>query len=249
MIPYDLFSRFYDRLMADIDYKARADYFTQIFSRYARKPKIVLDLACGTGSLSTALADAGYDVIGVDRSPGMLSAAAQKAGSTNGSVLFLCQDMCALDLYGTIDGAICHLDGINHLMSQKTVCKAFEQVSLFLNDGGLFLFDLNSPDKIAHELGNNTYIYDYDDIYCVWQNSYSTRGRSCKFDLTFFERDGDTYRRYDEHFGEKAYTTTQISKWLTNAGMRLDAVYNDYTFEAPDEKSKRLIYVAVKGNT
>jgi ubiquinone/menaquinone biosynthesis C-methylase UbiE len=248
LTPYELFARYYDGLLCDIDYEKRAEYFSQLFMRHGVRPQIVLDLACGTGSLSIALANAGYDVIGIDRSPEMLSAAVQKAGSTNKNILLLCQDMCELDLYGTVDAAICHLDGINHLTSPQAVCKTFEKVSLFLNDGGLFVFDLNSPYKIAYELGNHTFVYDYDDIYCVWQNSYSPSSHLCSFDLTFFERSGEAYRRYDEHFAERAYTTRQIKSWLAKAGLTLCAEYDDFSFDAPYAESKRIIYVAAKGN-
>jgi SAM-dependent methyltransferase len=246
LIPYDFFARFYDRLMADIDYKQRAEYFSEIMTRFGVKPEIVLDLACGTGSLTLELARAGYDVIGVDRSEGMLSAAADKAAEAGQEALFLCQDMRSLDLYGTIGTAICHLDGMNHLMSPQSVKTAFSKVALFLEKGGLFIFDLNSLYKIQNELGDNTFIYDLDDIYCVWQNSYSKRSRICRFDLTFFERRDGVYSRGDEHFGERAYTIDQIRDWLALNNLRLDAVYDGFSFEKADDKSKRLVCVAVK---
>lgn len=246
MIPYDLFARFYDRLMCDIDYKQRAAYFSEIFSRYSIDPGIVLDLACGTGSLTLELARAGFDVIGVDRSEGMLSAAAEKAEQSGQKALFLCQDMRSLDLYGTVGAAICHLDGINHLMSPQSVKLVFSKVALFLETGGLFIFDLNSLYKIENELGNNTFIYDMDDIYCVWQNSYNPRTRICNFDLTFFSQHGGLYSRSDEHFGERAYTIDKIREWLSQVGMRLDAVYDGFGFGKSGDRSKRLVCVAVK---
>jgi SAM-dependent methyltransferase len=247
--PYELFASYYDGLMRDIDYQGRAVFFSQLFERFHTQPQIVLDLACGTGSLSVELSKLGYDVIGVDRSPAMLSAASAKAGSTNGSVLFLCQEMGALDLYGTIDAAVCHLDGINHLLSKAAVCAAFEKVSLFLNEGGLFVFDLNSPRKLAQELGNNTYVYDDENVYCVWQNSYSSSTRVCRFDLTFFERRGAVYSRRDERFAEKAYTTQQIKSWLALSGLTLAGVFDGFSFDEANENSSRILFVAMKGKS
>jgi hypothetical protein len=154
--------------------------------------------------------------------------------------------MRSLDLYGTVAGAVCTLDGINHLTTAQSVKKAFESVSLFLERDGLFVFDLNTPYKIAHTLGGNVYVYDYDDIYCVWQNSYNVKSKLCRFDLTFFELVGGRYIRSDESFAERAYTTAQIKSWLEEAGMSLDAVYDDLGFDKPLDDSERLVYVARK---
>jgi hypothetical protein len=126
------------------------------------------------------------------------------------------------------------------------VISAFKKVSLFLNDGGLFIFDLNTPYKIEKILGNNTFVYDYGNIYCVWQNRYTPKSRACRFDLTFFEKLGAAYMRSDEHFAEKAYTTRQITAWLSTAQLSLEAEYDDFSFDAPQQESSRIIYVARK---
>jgi SAM-dependent methyltransferase len=247
LTSYDIFARFYDKLTNDIDYLHRADYFSQLFRRHGAQPRLIVDLACGTGSLSIALAQAGYEVIGVDRSQGMLCAAEIKNGdSNNGKAMFICQDICGLDLYGTVDAAICHLDGINHLTTMAKMRKALDRVSLFLNDGGLFIFDLNTPHKIADIYGNNTFIYDYDDIYCVWQNEYAPKTRICTFDLTFFEQSGGVYRRFDETFAEKAYPEHTVKSLLAKAGLLIEAEYDDFSFNKADEASERIIYVARK---
>ena len=248
MIPYERFAQFYDELTSDIDYEQRAEYFEQLFDRHRLRPKIVLDLACGTGSLSVELARRGYEVIGVDRSPEMLAVASGKAGNIQADVLFICQGMSELDLYGTVDAAICHLDGINHLSSADEVLSVFKKVSLFLNDGGLFIFDLNTPYKIENILGNNTFVYDYEGVYCVWQNSYRPKSGICRFDLTFFEPTGDHYRRYDEHFAEKAYDPAGVKGLLREAGLSVIAEYDDFTCKPVNEKSGRIVYVARKGN-
>lgn len=246
MTSYDVFSRFYDRLMSDINYGERAEFIISLLGRYGLKPGIVLDLACGTGRLSRALAQRGCDVIAADRSQGMLSAGAQSNGSSNGRVMFLRQDMRSLDLYGTVSGAVCHLDGINHLMSPASVLKTFGRVSLFTEPGGAFIFDLNSPYKFENIFAGNCFIYDYGDIFCSWQNSYSENTKICRFDLTFFEDTGAGYRRSDEHFGERAYTTEQIENMLGASGMELCEVFDGYSALPPREESQRLLYIARK---
>lgn len=246
MKSYGVFAKYYDILMSDVDYKGRALYIREIFKRHGIASNIILDLACGTGKISFELAKAGFEVIGVDVSPDMLSQAMSKLGSKADNPVFICQDMQTLDLYGTVGAVVCTLDCINHLTSPVSVKKAFERVSLFLESGGLFVFDLNSPYKIAEILGNNSFVYDYGDIYCVWQNGYNPKSKLCNFDLTFFELDGDRYIRSDENFAERAYTTTQVEKYLKSAGLELEAVYDDMTFETPQTKSERIIYVARK---
>lgn len=245
MRPYSAFAEYYDELMRDVDYAGRARYIGQVFERHGLHPKLILDAACGTGSLTLELAR-NAEVIGVDVSPQMLSKASDKAGSTNGRAMFICQDIRSLDLYGTVDAAVCSLDGINHLTSPGSVQLAFNRVSLFLNPGGLFVFDLNSPYKIAEKFADNVFIYDTERVYCIWQNQYRPASRLCRFALTFFERSGGVYRRYDEEFAERAYTTRQVRNFLQKSCLKLEAVYADPTFEAPDEKTERILYVARK---
>ncbi|HEX2938313.1 MAG TPA: methyltransferase domain-containing protein, partial [Ruminiclostridium sp.] len=232
MIPYSIFAKYYDTLMSDVDYDARTEYLCEIFKKHNLSGNSVLDLACGTGAVTYRLAEKGFDVIGIDLSEQMLSAAAAKSGCSDNPV-FICQDMRHLDLYGTVSAAVCVLDGINHLPSRKSVEAAFSKVSLFLEKGGLFVFDLNTPYKMENILGSNAFVYDYDNIYCVWQNCYSSKNKTCYFDLTFFENNGKQYNRYDESFSEHAYTTRQIQNALEAAGFSLEAVYDDMRFEKP----------------
>ena len=246
MTPYSVFAAYYDELMADVDYAGQAAYLRQAFRRHGLRPHLVLDLACGTGSLSMELVRAGMEVIGVDRSSQMLSQAVRKAGSTNGPAFFVCQDMRKLDLYGTVEAAVCTLDGVNHVTSPADVRRVFAGVSRFLNPGGLFVFDLNTPYKITRVLGDNVFLYDTDRVYCVWQNGLNPRTGLCRFDLTFFERKGDVYRRSDEQFAERAYSTRSIRRMLGQAGRVLEAVYAYPTFDAPAATAERAVYVARK---
>lgn len=246
MRSYGIFAKYYDTLMSDVDYSTRARYICEIFKKHNLLGDSILDLACGTGNISFELAKSGFDVIGVDLSDQMLSIAAQKAGASCQNPIFICQDMRSLDLYGTVTGAVCALDGINHLTTPASVKKAFASVSLFLEKDGLFVFDLNTPFKIANTLRDNAFVYDYDDIYCVWQNSFNAKTKLCRFNLTFFELVGDRYVRSDESFSERAHSTAEIKSWLEGAGMSLEAVYDDLGFNKPRDNSERLIYVARK---
>jgi ubiquinone/menaquinone biosynthesis C-methylase UbiE len=246
MTSYGIFAKYYDRLMQDVDYAARADYLCAVFKKHNLSGNALLDLACGTGNISFLLAKSGFDVIGVDASPEMLSHAMVKADAAAQNPIFICQDMRSLDLYGTVNAAVCVLDGINHLPSREAVLCTFKGVSLFLEPGGLFVFDLNTPYKLAHILSNNTFVYDYDDLYCIWQNSYNQKTKTCRFDLTFFEKYENTYYRNEESFSERAYSTAQIKNLLNASGLSLEAVYDDAGFLEPTGKSERLLYVARK---
>lgn len=246
MTPYSVFARYYDLLTGDVDYDGQLLFLQRAFERFDARPQLVLDLACGTGSLSAKLADAGYELVCVDASPQMLAFASQKLAGNDRAAL-ICQRMESLDLFGTVDAAVCFLDGVNHLTTPRKALAAFERVSLFLNPGGLFLFDLNSPFKFEQTLRDNVFVYDYDDIYCVWQNQYNARSKLCRFDLTFFEKQGSVYSRTDESFCEKAYTTAQVARFLKTAGLEMLEVFDGFSFDAPKEDSQRLVFAARKG--
>lgn len=141
------------------------------------------------GSLTLELARRGIDIYGIDGSYAMLSRAREKAADAGFDILYLCQQMQKIDLYGTVDTVFCSLDSLNHLPSLREVERTFERVSLFMNPGGWFVFDVNSPYKHREVLGNNTFVYDMEEIYCVWQNSTDPRTLRTRVDIDFFEKD------------------------------------------------------------
>lgn len=262
-MSYNTFAGFYDELTDNISYPARAAYFDSVIRRFCPQASILLDLACGTGSLSIELARLGYDVVGTDASEQMLSEAMQKkARALYGEdfereepsdpqvekLLFLCQPMQELDLYGTIDAAVCALDSINHITDPAVVQKVFDRVSLFLNPGAVFVFDVNSVYKHREVLGNNVYVFDREDVYCVWQNSAQEDGTLVQMDLDFFEYDeeSDRYTRTSETFCERAYSDEQIRAFLQKSGLKLVATYAEDSFEPVQEDTQRIIYVAQK---
>ena len=246
MRNYSAFAQYYDALTDNVEYEKRCDYILELFKRNGAQPKLVLDLACGTGSLSITLAKRGFDVIGVDASEDMLSVAQQKAAEEGESILFLCQKMQKLDLYGTIDAAICTLDSINHLLADKDVIEAFKKVSLFLNPNGYFIFDVNTEYKHRCVLGNNTFVYDTESVFCVWQNEYDEKKNSTTIKLDFFELIDGVYERSSESFAERAYSIENLTKWLQKAGLEVVGIFDEMTFSEPAETSERVFFVAKK---
>ena len=193
------------------------------------------------------MASFGYDVIGVDSSPDMLSIAQHKAFEAEQTPLLLCQKMQMLDLYGTIDAAICALDSINHLTQPKDVKETFRRVSLFLNPSGVFIFDVNTVFKHKNILANNVFVYDFDDLYCVWQNRLDEKINTVKITLEFFEEDDGAYYRSTETFAERAYSYEELSKWLTDAGFEVMNIFEELTQTPPKEDTQRAVFVARKG--
>ena len=245
MNGYTDFSQYYDFLTFNVDYKERAKYILSIFEGLNHDMGLSFDLACGTGTLTCELKKHGVDIYGIDASSDMLSIANEKAREYDLDILFLCQKMQEIDLYGTIDTCICTLDSINHLDKKEDVQKTFEKVSLFMNKGGRFLFDVNTVFKHKNILGNNTFVYDTDEVYCVWQNSL-LENNAVKIDLDFFEKDGDAYYRSSEEFCEIAYEKDEIEKMLAGAGFAVEKVFSDMTFDDAKDDDERIVFVARK---
>lgn len=244
-MSYSYFAQVYDLLTENVEYSERADYICSLLSENGIDGGLLLDLACGTGSMSVELAKRGFEVTGVDLSEEMLAQAQNKMYASGESILFLCQDMCKLDLYGTIDCAVCTLDSLNHLKDENDVKKAFQNVALFLEDNGVFIFDMNTLYKHRKILADNTYIYEYDDLFCVWQNSLCEDNATINIDLDFFEKIGEnTYERFSESFQEKAYSDETIEKLLNETGFELVNRYEEMTRNKPTETTQRTVYVA-----
>ena len=245
MSAYEIFADWYDLLTEDVDYAAESRYICGILSRYGIRDGILLDLACGTGSLSLQLAEAGYDVIGVDGSADMLCIARQKAAGADAQILFLCQQMQQLDLYGTVKSAVCMLDSLNHLTSLSDVREAIRRVSLFLEPGGVFVFDVNTPYKHREVLGDNVFVRQADGLFLVWQNAFSEPD-TVRITLDFFEEDGDAYVRSTEQFSERAYTLDTLKQILNDHHLTVDAIYDDWSGEPPAQDAQRWTIVARK---
>lgn len=243
MSGYQQFSQFYDNLTFNVDYKKRADYIQSVLSLCHHPWGLTLDLACGTGSLTVELKRRGVDIFGIDGSYDMLSQAMDKAYDEGLEMLFLCQQMEKLDLYGTIDTCICTLDSLNHITDKDQLQTVFDRVALFMNPEGCFVFDVNTVYKHRHILADNTFVYDTDSVYCVWQNSLK-ENNIVSIDLDLFEREGEAYRRCTEHFKERAYEIDELTAMLEQSGFEVKAIYHDMTTEPLKDDSDRAVFVA-----
>jgi len=243
---YAGFAYYYDRLMKDVDYSKWADHIEAIFRVNHAEPELVLDLGCGTGSFCIEMAKRGYEMIGVDISPEMLSCARRKCDEEGLDILFLNQDMKEFELYGTVDAIVCLLDSINYLTDKRDVRKLLRRVNNYLNPGGLFIFDINSAYKLEKVLGNNVFYSIEDDIAYVWQNSYDKKKKTCRFDLTFFVKQNGLYRRFDEVHFERTYSVDELEGMISASVLILLDVYDDLRFSKPSEKSERIFFVCRK---
>ena len=245
-MSYSSFALYYDELTQNVDYPGRVDYLLSLLDMLGHRAGLTLDLACGTGSFTIELAKRGIDIYGIDGSESMLSVAKQKAADCGLDILFLRQQMQSIDLYGTVDTVICMLDSINHMTRESDVMKTFSRVSLFLNHGGYFIFDMNTIYKHRHVLGNQIFVYDTDRVYCVWQNSFEEKNGRVGITLDFFGREGSVYHRSSEHFYERAYDTERIVSMLSKAGLETVGLFRELSFEKPDDQTERIVVVAKK---
>ena len=243
---YNSLAGCYDDMTEDVNYPAWADFLEKLFARSGHPVHTVLDLACGTGTMSYTLAERGYELIGVDFSPEMLAVAAEKSLDTDGiRPIFLCQSMEQLDLYGTVDACVCLLDSVNHVTKHKSLRQAFQRVRLFLEPGGLFVFDIHTPSHLQ-SLDGGMFLDETEDAYCVWRTDYEPRRRICTYAMDVFQREGDLWRREGEIHEEYAYTPEELTEDLRNAGFIDIRCYGCLKLRRPKEGEERIFFTARK---
>ena len=247
-MAYDFgFAKIYDKFTDASDVRARADFITEALRRYGVAEGILLDLACGTGRLSEAFILAGYDVISVDYSAEMLQAARERLLKYGAKALVLQQDMRELDLFGTVRAAVCSMDGVNHLLTPEDVRRVFGKVSLFTEPGGVFIFDVNTVYKHRQVLADNTFVYEDDTDFLVWQNEYCAEDDTVQMLLdTFSVRPDGAYVRYSDEITERAYELDDIEEMLKDAGFSEVYRFADRSFEAPQKDEERVYFAAVR---
>ena len=255
-MEYLNFAEFYDNLTQNVEYPKRAariDYLIKQYIDTDTDGTLLLDLACGSGSLSEELAKLHYDVIGVDNSPAMLNQAMMKKLKSNLPIQYLCQDMKELDMFGTIDITVCMLDSLNHLANPEEIQQVFNRVSLFAQPGGLFIFDMNTLYKHHEVLSNKIFLYDTEKVFCTWENQL--KGDTVEMQLTFFARDEeqDIYYRSDELIQETAYPVSLIENLIQKAGLELLAAFDaDAELHSPQnlqpvsETTERILFITKK---
>ncbi len=248
MSAYESLAAYYDSLTGDVPYGRFADFYELIFRRYAVRPTLVLDLACGTGTLTWELARRGYEMIGVDASPDMLAEAMEKGEEADAPVapIFLNQSMETLDLYGTVSAAVCSLDGVNYL-PPGSLGTVFERLRLFVEPGGLFIFDVNTPEKLL-ALDGQVFLDETEDVYCVWRAQLSEDGGALTYGMDVFSLrpDGAWERDFEEHT-EYIHPVERLTAELTAHGFGEIRVFGELRDEPPRVNEQR-VFIAAKRN-
>ena len=245
---YETFSFYYDALTENVNYPARAAYLDGLVQKYKQSAgKVMLDLACGTGTMTEEMAERGYDMIGVDYSEGMLGQAMEKKIEKQLPIQYVCQDMRELELYGTVDAVICTLDSLNHLPSFEDVITVFQRVWESTETGSVFVFDMNTLYKHRELLGNQVYVYETDAVYCVWENALCEDNCTVEITLDLFQLCADgRYRRTEEQITERAYAPEQVQAALETIGFHVLGIYHADTEEPLHSDSERMVVVARK---
>ena len=246
MGSYEFLAGSYDALTMDVDYPRWADYVEGHFRRLKRPVETVLDLACGTGSLTYELSGRGYTLTGVDLSADMLSLAEEKCRGLENRPQFFCQGMEALRLPARVDACVCCLDSVNYVLQPQKLRRAFRRVYEHLEPGGLFLFDADTPEKLE-SMDDQIFLDETEDEYCVWRGEYSSRRRVCSFWMDVFRREGNVWRRGEELHEEFAYTMDELEAYLKEAGFTDIKRFGELKFRAPKAGEQRVFFRAVKG--
>ena len=246
MNEYTSFAWVYDQFMDNIPYKEWGDYFLGLLKEVGIEEGIILELGCGTGTFTTLLAEAGYEMIGVDLSEEMLGMAMDKQVERGTDILYLHQDMRELDLYGTVRAVVSVCDTMNYLLEKEDLKKVFSLVNNYLDPGGLFIFDLNTIYKYEKILGNCVIGENREERSLLWENVYDQEKRINEYNLTIYEKvqGGDLYERMEEIHYQKAYPVEEIIRLLEESGLKFLHCYGEGTKEAPSPTCERVYIIA-----
>jgi ubiquinone/menaquinone biosynthesis C-methylase UbiE len=239
---YKDFAKIYDQLInSDIDYSAWSEFILDKCREEGVEFTDYLDLACGTGNMAEQICGSFKESWLVDMSMDMLSEAESKLRAKGLKAKFVCQDITELNLNKKFDLITCCLDSTNYILKDVSLLRYFASVKDHLKEGGIFIFDINTWYKLKEILGNNVYNYDDEDVTYIWENSFSND--IVDMYLTFFVKEGELYRRFDEEHRERAYTEEEIEGMLARAGLRIAGKYDSYQPVEPDEETERITYV------
>ncbi len=245
MDTYTVFAEVYDRCMEEIPYEEWCRQITSLLRQDGIADGLVLELGCGTGTMTELLAQAGYDMIGVDASGEMLSKAIEKRNSSGQDILYLQQDMREFELYGTVRAVVSVCDTMNYLLEEEELLQVFRLVNNYLNPKGLFLFDLKTEHHFRDVVGTQSFVQNEEDACVIWENYYYEEERVNEYAVTIFaaEEDG-RYERHQELHYQKPYTIAQIQRLLQQAGMEFVAAYGENVEEASETDSSRIYILA-----
>lgn len=245
MSAYDSLAGSYDALTWDVPYEKIAQYILRVCKHHGCRPTSVLDLACGTGSLAILLAKQGLSVLGADCSEQMLTQASAKSAGMDNAPYWILQKMQHLRLPQPVDAVCCCLDSVNYVTRPADLQQAFRRVFDALTPGGVFAFDINTPEKLQG-LDGQVFLDENETTYCVWRAEFSPKKRLCRYGIDLFRREGALWRRSREEHTEYAYTPEELTQYLTAAGFASVAIYGDRTLRAPEEHALRIYFAAEK---
>ena len=247
MSAYEALADSYDSLTLDIPYEQMLAYMETLLQRHGVQPETVLDLACGTGSMSVLLAKRGYRVIAADLSEDMLAVASEKASELEENFpMFICQRMERLRLPYQVDWVACCLDSLNYVTEPENCKETLRRVYQALTPGGALIFDINSEEKLRG-LDGQVFLDENEDTYCVWRAEFEKEENICYYGMDVFQRNGDVWNRSFEEHREYAYSVEQLTGYLRKAGFSTIEVYGDRTLEAPEPGEQRIYFYAQKG--
>lgn len=246
MNAYGALAESYDRLTNDVDYQSFVDFAWAIARQEGLHPRTCADLACGTGSTAKILARMGLAVTGVDLSEEMLTQAAEKCMDLERMPQFICQALEHLHLAKAVDLAVCFLDSMDYILNPKDCAQAIRRIYKALNPGGVFIFDVNTPEKLR-AMDGQIFLDEDDDVYCVWRGEFDEKSNICTYGMDLFQRQGDVWLRSQEEHREYAYSAEQLTDFLKDAGFTNIAVYADRQFCAPRKGEQRIWLKARKG--
>ena len=246
MNAYHNLAASYDSLTLDVNYDEVVDFYFSILEKEGAQPRTAVDLACGTGSVAVRLARMGMVVTAVDMSEEMLCVAQQKAEDLANRPLFVCQKLQDLRLPRGVDLAVCALDSMDYITDPSDCQKAIERIYKALNPGGIFIFDVNTPEKLK-AMDGQVFLDENEDTFCVWRGEFDPQSNICSYGMDLFQRQGSLWQRSFEEHREYAYTREQLVSYLKNAGFTGIEVFGDRRMEAPNEKDQRIYLKARKG--
>ncbi len=246
MNAYKALAASYDRLTRDIDYAATVEFYMQILDAQGVKPRSAVDLACGTGSVTALLAQMGLPVIGVDLSEQMLTVAFDKTQDLQPQPLFVRQKLQELRLPKAVDLAVCALDSLDYITRPADCKSAIARIYKALNPGGIFIFDVNTPEKLR-AMDGQVFLDEDEDVYCVWRGAFDEKTNICSYGMDLFQRSGAVWKRSFEEHREYAYSQEQLVTFLKDAGFTHIRIYGDRRMELPNSADQRIYFSARKG--
>ena len=244
MDAYTSFAQVYDLFMDNVPYDQWCGYITELLREYGIQDGLVLELGCGTGVLTRKLAAKGYDMIGVDYSEDMLEIAMDHRQEGE-DILYLLQDMREFELYGTVRAAVSICDSMNYIVEYQDLVQVMKLVNNYLDPGGIFIFDLNTPYKYEEILGENTFAENRPEGSFIWENYYDGETGINEYDLTLFVREKEgIYRKFEETHYQRAYELEQVRRAVKEAGLEFVAAYDAGTHKPVQQDSQRIYVIA-----